>query len=128
MIRACASCHVPLSGHRPARGDEPVSHGSCDTCGREEWGSLWRRVKAATRTSVTERWTGARLSLALRRAGHSQRRLARELGVAHSTIQRAVTRERLTRYVQRRLMDSKRAAYYHGLTAPLGAVASYVSA
>jgi hypothetical protein len=115
MIHACASCHVPLYGHRPASGEEPVSHGLCNDCGDALYGPLWSS-RAGHR-----RWTGARLSLALRRAGHSQRRLARELGVAHSTIQRAVTRERLTRYVQRRLMDSRRAAYYHGLTAPLGA-------
>lgn len=121
MIHACASCHVPLYGHRPARGEEPVSHGSCDTCGAETYKAFWTRMKAASDMPAVHRWSGHRLAEALRKARHSQRQLARELGVAHSTIQRAVTRERLTRYVQRRLMDSRRAAYYHGLTAPLGA-------
>jgi IS30 family transposase len=62
-------------------------------------------------------WPGSRLAQARSLARHSTRRLAGWLGVAHSTVQRQERRERLTRYMQRRLCDNVRIyALYHGLT------------
>jgi hypothetical protein len=115
LRRACASCHVPLYGDRPGIPGEDISHGLCDVCGVEIYGPLWRARTGAAR------WPGVRLSVALRRAGHSERGLARDIGVSHTTIQRARRRERVTVYVMRRLMDSRRGVYYHSLTAPVGA-------
>ena len=110
MRRACAGCHVPIDG-LGAIPTMQVSHGSCDTCGGEDYGPLWDfRVGVA-------RWSGKRLARARRGAGHSTRRLASWLGVAHSTVQRAEGRPRLTRYVQRALCDKPAVyAYYRGLT------------
>jgi hypothetical protein len=112
--RACAKCHVPLYGDRPGIRGEEISHGLCDVCGVELYGELWRGRSGATR------WPGVRLRVALRRAGHSRRDLAAELGVPHARVIREAEYPRLSWQFQRMLMDSKRGVYYHALTAPVG--------
>lgn len=115
MRRLCASCLVPIDGGRPPRLGPQISHGVCDTCGGELYGELW------SAHHLPGRWSGRELAAARRRAGHSSRRMARDIGVAPSTVSRNEHRDRITAYVQRRLYESRRAVYYHSLvrgTAP----------
>jgi hypothetical protein len=118
MRRACDTCHIPLDGGRPIARWRLVSHGTCDTCGRERWPDKWPRIKAATGTPTVERWSGARLAEAMRKAAHSRRHLASVLGVSHARVMREARRPRLSAPLMKRLMGSPVAALYHGLTAP----------
>ncbi len=105
--RGCAGCHGALDGGRPPIIQENVSHGICGLCGPELYGSLWRGK------TPPGRWPGSRLARAVALAGDSPAVVADGLGVSPERVEAALTSEWLPADLQRRLVDSGWATYYH---------------